>query len=354
MNEKILYKKDSKEKIRIWKVYINNDELIQESGLLNGKLVKNSKICTPKNVGKSNMTTGNQQAALERDSEYKQKLDEGYFPTQKEAESEEVIHPMLAKSYGDEKKKVDWKNAYGQPKLDGMRSLWHIYRKSIIAVSRDGKEINGLEHIRTDLGVIHENVILDGELYAHGLNFQENMRLIKKYRPGETEKIKFHVYDMVSKEPFAVRFQMASSLIQGLSECELVKTKILTSEEDLKSFHSQNIADGFEGSILRWGNEGYKANGRSSNLLKYKDFLDIAAKIVDVLPADQRPSWGVPVLEYRGKTFQAGMKFSHAEREEWLKNKKNYIGKTAEIRFFEYSEDGIPRFPVCVGIRLDC
>ncbi len=29
------------------------------------------------------------------------------------------------------------------------------------------------------------------------------------------------------------------------------------------------------------------------------------------------------------------------------------MGKTAEIRFFEYTEDGIPRFPVAVGIRLD-
>ena len=47
------------------------------------------------------------------------------------------------------------------------------------------------------------------------------------------------------------------------------------------------------------------------------------------------------------------MKFSHAEREEILINKENYIGKTAEIRFFEYTEDGIPRFPVAVGIRLD-
>ena len=28
-------------------------------------------------------------------------------------------------------------------------------------------------------------------------------------------------------------------------------------------------------------------------------------------------------------------------------------GKTAEIRFFEYTDDGLPRFPVCVGIRLD-
>ena len=47
------------------------------------------------------------------------------------------------------------------------------------------------------------------------------------------------------------------------------------------------------------------------------------------------------------------MKFSHAEREEILKNKNRYIGQTGEIRFFEFTDDGVPRFPVCVGFRLD-
>ena len=52
-------------------------------------------------------------------------------------------------------------------------------------------------------------------------------------------------------------------------------------------------------------------------------------------------------------TFGCGMKFSHTAREEILKNKEQYIGEIAEIRFFEYSEDGIPRFPVCHGFRID-
>jgi hypothetical protein len=36
-----------------------------------------------------------------------------------------------------------------------------------------------------------------------------------------------------------------------------------------------------------------------------------------------------------------------------LINKQDYLGKTAEIRFFEFTDDGLPRFPVMVGIRLD-
>ena len=105
--------------------------------------------------------------------------------------------------------------------------------------------------------------------------------------------------------------------------------------------------------MIRWGNEGYKVNGRSSNLLKYKDFIDIAAKVIDVVPSDKNPEQGVVHCEYKGNTFGCGMKFSHAEREEILTNKKKYIGKTAEIRFFEFTDQGLPRFPVCVGFRLD-
>jgi DNA ligase-1 len=351
--EKVLYKKDSKGKLRIWKIYTLNSKLMQEAGLLDGKLVKHIKECTPKNVGKSNETSGKEQALLELESEWKSKKDEGYFETIEEVNQNEVILPMLAKSYSDEKKKINWSvRVFIQPKLDGMRCLAHVKSNgNVILISRDGKTIEGLDHIKKDLSTIRREVILDGELYAHGLSFQENMRLIKKYRPNETESIKYHVYDTVSKSHFISRY--GGNYIKDLKSCVSVPQYDISSEKELFKYHSKFINEGYEGSIIRHGNEGYECNKRSSSLLKYKDFQDIAAKIIDVLPADQRPEQGVPVLEYKGKTFQAGMKFSHAEREEWLKNKKDYIGKTAEIRFFEYSEDGIPRFPVCVGIRLD-
>jgi hypothetical protein len=33
--------------------------------------------------------------------------------------------------------------------------------------------------------------------------------------------------------------------------------------------------------------------------------------------------------------------------------KEEYIGQKAEVRFFEYTDGGIPRFPICHGFRLD-
>lgn len=350
-----LYKKDTKGKIRYLNISTKKDELIQESGVIDtDSPVIHSKICKPKNIGKSNATTGEQQAKLEMLSKIEEKLSEGYFKTLDEVNSEEVILPMLAKSYNDEKYKIDWNNAYVQPKLDGMRCLAFCDNGKVKLLSRQGKEITTVPHIIKELQSIKDKVILDGELYSHGSNFQENMRLIKKYRQGETEKVQYHVYDTVSNDSFEDRSDyLTTKTIDCSSLIQLVVTSKIRNEKDLTNFHKQWLQEGYEGTILRWGNEGYKINGRSSNLLKYKDFQDISCKIIDITPADSRPEWGIPTLEYKSKRFQAGMKYSYAEREDFLTNKKKYIGKTAEIRFFEYSEDGIPRFPVMVGIRLD-
>lgn len=348
-----IYKKDTKGKTRYISAWTKGDILYQESGIVGGKGIPHQKVCTPKNVGRSNETTGEQQANLERDSLIVEKLKGEYFRTQTEAETQEVILPMLAKSYKDEVKKIVWKSACVQPKLDGMRALY----KDGVFTSREGTIIDTVPHLievlkSLDMSSIPD-VRLDGELYAHGLTFQENMRLIKKHRPGESEFIKFHVYDMVADNPFAGRYAMLQKVMAGIEGIELVPTYVIGTEEGLKSHHKRFLSEGYEGSILRWGDEPYKPNGRSSNLLKYKDFLDMACVIKDIEPAKDRPTWAVPVFEKDGKEFRAGMKYSHAEREEFLKNKEKYIGKVAELRFFEYSEDGIPRFPVMVGIRLD-
>jgi len=350
---KTLYKKDNHNRIRVWNIWTEYDQLIQESGVLGGKLVQHKKDCKSKNVGKSNETNPEQQALLELDSEYKSKLTEGYFKTIEEAESEVVLLPMLAKSYNDEKKKIDWSNCFIQPKLDGMRCLAHIKSNGdVTLISRDGKIITNMEHIMDDLSIIRQDIILDGELYAHGLSFQENMKLIKKYRPGLTEQIKYHVYDMVIDKPFVKR--IVRPFIKSLPNCSEVSTYEINNEAQLLKYHTINLKNGYEGSMIRWGNEGYKLNGRSSNLLKYKNFEDITLPIIDITPNEVNENHGTPWFEYKGKKFKAGCKLSHYDRELLLLNKTKYIGRMGEIRYFELTDDGIPRFPIFHGFRLDC
>lgn len=356
---KTLYKKDSKGKIRILTIETKDGTIFQTSGLLEGKRTIRESHCKPKNVGKANETSKQEQALLEAESKVTLKLREGYFETVLEAESEEVIMPMLAKVFEEEMHKVIYP-CYIQPKLDGMRALAIVKNGKVKLMSRTNKEITTMQHIVADLEKRElPDVILDGELYAHGITFQENMRLLKKYRKGESEAIKYHVYDMISDKPFSERLydyiNLDASIVEDSVAVDFVSTFIAIDIEELNLECNSFISEGFEGAMVRWGEDGYKVNGRSDSLLKMKKFLDATYKIVDVVASEKSPSQGVLVCldEKLNVTFNTGMKFSHVEREEILKSKDKYIGKTAEIRFFEFTDAGLPRFPVCVGFRLD-
>jgi DNA ligase-1 len=348
-----IYKKDSSGKIRYLSISTEGNMVVQESGVVGtNSPVYNRSACEAKNVGKSNATTPAEQAILEANSKITEKMRLGYFTSIEEAQEKggkDFLLPMLAKDFKKEMKKVTFP-CYVQPKLDGMRSLGS---EDDGFMSRTGKAIDTLSHIvLADL----QDVILDGELYAHGISFQENMKLIKKYRPHLTEQVKYHVYDIVMDAPFEYRHRSLCYLLAKINNpnIEVVTTVLVNNIDEINHYHQYFISLGYEGTMVRHSEEGYAVNKRSSQLLKYKDFLDEVYTINEVWPSESRPEQGVvECVTPQGITFTCGMKFSHAEREEILINKENYIGKKAEIRFFEYTDGGIPRFPVCVGFRLD-
>ena len=352
-----IYKKDSSGKIRYLSISTEGNMVVQESGVVGtNSPVFNRSACEAKNVGKANSTTPAEQAVLEANSKITEKMRLGYFTSIEEAQEKggkDFLLPMLAKDFKKEFKKVKYP-CYVQPKLDGMRSLG---TEDDGFMSRTGKTIDTLNHIvLADLG----DIVLDGELYAHGVSFQENMKLIKKYRKGQTEKVKYHVYDIVMNAPFHDRNLMLHCLqeIDINPNIVLVPTYRVNNETQMKEYHAQFVSQGYEGTMIRHSEEGYAVNKRSSQLLKYKDFLDEVYQVVNVVPSESRPEQGVVTCVITNKTgqlehFNTGMKFSHEAREEILRNKHMYIGMMAEIRFFEYTDSGLPRFPVCVGFRLD-
>lgn len=353
-----IYKKDSKGKCRIINFWTEGNLFHTEAGLLDGKLIKNTTNCVAKNIGKSNETKSREQAVFEMESKIREKLQEDYFRTKEEAMNSNVLLPMLAKNYNNEKKKIDWSNCYIQPKLDGQRVLAICTKEGgVTLLSRDGVDIQkahgSMQHIINDLSTIKQDVILDGEAYCHSEedNFQDIMKAIKKYRPGVSELIKFHVYDMVSTNGFKER--TVREYIKGLSSCKEVSTYEVLNEDMMIKYHEIFLKDGYEGSIIRHGNEGYKLNGRSSNLLKYKDFQDNDYLIIDVIPAENRPEWGMIVCQSASGTFNATPKMSHEKKKEILLNKKEYIGKTAVITHFGFTDKGLPRIAIYKGYRLD-
>lgn len=357
-----LYKKDSKDKIRVLDITANNGVLSQSSGIIDGKMVIHTKQCYPKNVGKTNETTSIEQAVLERDALISKKLKEGYFKTEEEANNEVVIMPMLAKSYFDEEHKIkDVDSLCVQAKLDGIRAItfYNASSKEIKMMSRSNRELETVQHLKDSL-LTHltkfspdTDIILDGELYIHGNTFQENVTLVKNTPTKEDEKIFYHIYDIVSDTDFLNRNITLKELFsENVKYINLVETYV-TTKNSLELYFTHAIDAGYEGIMVRIPNSKYTTNKRSSDLLKYKKFKDIALPIVDITPNDANPNHGTVWVEYNGQRTKTGAKLSHKEREDLLINKDSLIGKTAEIRYFEETDDGLLRFPVYLGERID-
>ena len=179
-------------------------------------------------------------------------------------------------------------------------------------------------------------------------------------------KVNYNIYDVIDQHAsFFTRTQFVKDVIgphvsndNNLRVVHTLRTTYENRGHDITKFYAECMARGYEGAMVRWGNEGYKMNGRSSSLLKYKKFIDIAAEIIDVVPNASNPIYGTPVLRFthevgREVTFKAGCKLNFFERKKLLLNKDEYIGKIGEVRFFEWTDDMIPRFPTFLGVRED-
>ena len=114
----------------------------------------------------------------------------------------ENIKAMLAHKYNED---IADYPAFIQPKLDGVRCLFTAKG----AFSRANNQFMNVEHIEQALKPFfakNPTVILDGELYNHGLkdDFEKIISLVKKKKPTDADKaeakelVQYHVYDVAS------------------------------------------------------------------------------------------------------------------------------------------------------------
>lgn len=208
-----LYKEDSKDKKRYWKISCHGDTITVRYGIVDGKEIVSSKATTAKNLGRANETTAEGQAKLECERDWTKKLDGGYKPDEDDEDGmkrytrvmkvknkdegcnlnasksvskkgkEEVssksrtkskgnkdnhtisdcriINPMLApsdlwKDLPRQRKHLNFEEGvYVQPKLDGTRAVCFLVEENdetkVAITSRTGKQYPWLLHLRKEL-----------------------------------------------------------------------------------------------------------------------------------------------------------------------------------------------------------
>ena len=132
----------------------------------------------------------------------------------------DVILPMLAQKYKERKKHIKFP-CYVQPKLNGMRCISYIKDGARVYQSRLGKYIFTLDHLTKDLESLSD-LVLDGEIYMHGMALQDIVSLVKNQdtetiRNNLTVKnLKYWVYDCVSPLPFEERHKLLGGFVGGV------------------------------------------------------------------------------------------------------------------------------------------
>ena len=276
------------------------------------------------------------------------------------------VKPMLAYKAG--KKPIDFsEQVFIQRKLDGVRCLF----TKDGAFSRTGKPFKNVQHLENQLAYFFEknpNIVLDGELYNHALkdDFEKIISLVRKQKPTDEDRgeasalVQFWCYDLLSQDAnavanhfdYAARMSMLTNIFDvydlGPTNAVLVKTREVESMEEARIVHEQNLAEGFEGSIIRL-NKPYQQK-RSYHLQKFKDFHDTEATIIDYVEGKGKRTGTLGKFIMRdemGIQFGCppGKGFTYKDLANILDNIEDYIGKVATFTYFERTKMNSYRHP---------
>ena len=280
--------------------------------------------------------------------------------------TETKIKAMLAHKYNPDK--ADYP-AYIQPKLDGVRCLF----TKDGAFSRAGNQFMNVKHIEKDLEVVfnrYPNFILDGELYNHGLkdDFEKIISLVKKKKPTDEQRdeaaqqVQYHMYDIASfpQANYTWRMGFIANSIQFRvvrnSNCLVVtESKVALDFDDAQRFHAKNLKLGYEGSIYRTL-DGYYKGTRSWDLMKFKDFHDAEATIInyEVGKGKREGTLGKFIMEDEdGNVFGCppGKGYDYKGMADLLENIHDYIGQVATFTYFQRTQAGSYRHPLFKCLR---
>lgn len=345
-----LYGEPKNGKAKQWTVFVDGDKVVVQWGRVGGKLQEKVTVCTPKNIGKKNETSPEQQALLEAKAKWvKQHDNKLYRITVEEASIVGELLPMLAIDGSKKPEKIVYP-CHVQPKLDGVRCMVYKDENGIVkAISRQGK----FYHLHTDLECDICDIMeglgvdkLDGELYIHGMSLQNIVSAVRNTDNPEHYNLQFHVFDLPSvKEPWSVRSQLFH-LAGDLDYVKIVPFKGCASQVDLHESVGEYMAQGFEGTIVRNTNGMYEFNHRSNDLIKVKTMFDSEAKVLScVEDKNGQGKFKMGWKNTEGVYVEFDLSMNGSRDQNTYNNLCKRVGEWVCFQYQALTDEGKPQFP---------
>lgn len=352
MNKVTLFGKDKNDGLKQWSVWTIDNKLFIEHGKVGGKLQLKEEVVEGKNKGRSNETSGSQQAELEAQSRINKQIDRGYRENPDDLQELEIM-PMLAHDYLKQGHRIKYP-CYGSPKLDGVRCLAIRHKDSVELKSRGGKQYS-LPHIESQLlSVMQDGDMYDGEIYLHGKYLEEIVSAVKK--PNDlTPELEYVIFDVVYDSPYEDRatelMRLRRNALDPEGSVRVLQFIEVANEGHMKIWHDNYVEDGFEGICLRNSDGKYESGKRSADLQKYKQFKSGEFKITGV----EEDRNGNAVFQVWDDLAKASFTVTYGDFEQrkyQLAHPEEFVGKWLTVKYqARYKDSKLPQFPCGVMIR---
>ncbi|WP_163783466.1 DNA ligase [Myxococcus vastator] len=250
---------------------------------------------------------------------------------------------LLAQSWEND---VDLTGWWMSEKLDGVRAYWDGKQ----FWSRLGNAFLAPEWFTAGL----PDFPLDGELFGGRKRFQRTVSIVRRQdRSDDWKELAFVAFDAPGVVgAFEARLERCRQWMEEAKppHAQWHAHARCDGTPHLRAELARVEALGGEGLMLRQPGSRYEA-GRSHTLLKVKSFKDDEARVVGHVAGAGRHKGRLGALEVElrnGTRFSVGTGLSDAERAS-----PPPVGAIITFRYQELSNDGVPRFPSYVGVRVD-
>lgn len=258
----------------------------------------------------------------------------------------------------EEKRLLKWPVPFiVQPKLDGerCRAVFDHERGSYTLLSSSASQIISCPHIIEALNETGLKGELDGELYRHGMEFEQiHSRVSRTVNLREdASEIEYHIFDLVVPE---ARQSARTAALEDLDELRRGPLKIVdvAIAYDLEGINNLLVSynlHGYEGIVVRKRDGLYKRS-RSTEIMKFKPRKSDIYLIVgyeEELDKNKFPKASLGAFicsDGPGREFNVGSGFTRQQRQYYWGMRDRLVGHKVKVLYQHTTNGGVPRFPI--------
>jgi len=227
-------------------------------------------------------------------------------------------------------------------KLDGIRGYWDGRQLK----SKNGNIIHAPKWFTKDFPSFE----LDGELWTKRGDFENIQSIVLSDTPTDKWKeVTYNIFEVPNKEGnFTQRLQFARKYLQNIKHVYIIKQIKCKNREHLNKFLNEIEKLAGEGVMIKNPNRSYFA-GRSSSILKVKNFQDMEGKVISVNKGKgkfKNMMGSLTLLLENNVTFKLGGGFNLEQRKS-----PPPIGKYITFKYHGLTKNKKPKFASFLRVR---